>query len=313
MSGAGGAGALYSTVEDLGRWNESVFGGKVLSKESLEAAFAPVRVGSAPPGDEGYGYGWSVGRVRGLQEIGHGGGLPGFASQLSRYPSEDLTVVVLANASPPVPEVFPGPIARDVAQLYLADRMEERRRPPAIALAPEALERFVGRYDYRTAVLTVTREGNRLFAQLAGQPRFEIFPSSENEFFWKVVDARVRFVTDESGRVTRAVHYQGPSPLEAPRLEEQAVVSLAPEALDAYVGRYDYGGGKVVLTVTREGTHLFAQLTDQPRFEIYPASPTEFRWKVVDAKVTFVKDASGKVTGGIHEQGGRRFEAPKLE
>lgn len=314
MSLAGGAGALYSTVEDLWRWNEAVFGGKVLGEKSLQAAWTPVNVGSAPSsGDEGYGYGWVIGRVRGLREIQHGGGLAGFVSQLSRYPDERFTVAVLANSSPPVPGVFPGEIARDIAQVYLADRMDARRSPKAIALSPEALERFVGRYDYGNAILTVTREGERLFAQLAGQPRFEIFPSSGNEFFWKVVEARVTFVDDEAGRVTRAIHHQGGSTIEAPRVEERAAVSLTPEVLDAYVGKYDYGGGQAVLTVTREGARLFAQLVGQPRFEIFPTSETEFHWRAVEAKITFVKDAAGKVTGGIHEQGGRRFEAPKLE
>ncbi|MEK7675483.1 MAG: DUF3471 domain-containing protein [Verrucomicrobiota bacterium] len=78
-----------------------------------------------------------------------------------------------------------------------------------------------------------------------------------------------------------------------------------------YVGRYDYGGA--ILTVTREGDHLFAQLTDQPRFEIFPKSETEFFWKVVPAQVTFVKDDKGKVIKGIHRQGGKTIEAPRIE
>jgi len=58
--------------------------------------------------------------------------------------------------------------------------------------------------------------------------------------------------------------------------------------LDAVVGKYDYGQGKAVLTVTRESDHVFAQLTGQPKFEIFPKSPTEFFWKTVNAQVTFV-------------------------
>jgi len=313
MSWAGGAGALYSTVEDLARWNDGVFSGKVLSEESLEAAFTPVRVGTSPPSDEGgYGYGWGIGRFRGLRVVGHSGGLDGFVSQLERFPSAGFTFVVLANAAPPAPGLVPERVERDVAQLYLSDKMDSRRTPSAVTLAPEALERFVGRYDYGNAVLTVTREGERLYAQLSGQPRFEIFASSPNEFFWKVVEARVTFV-EEDGRVVKAVHHQGGGTLEAPRLEEREEVALSPEQLDAFVGKYDYGGGKAVLTVTRDGDHLFAQLTGQPRFEIFPASEDQFFWKVVEAKLTFVRDASGRVTGGIHEQGGRRLEVPRME
>ena len=178
MSRAGGAGALYSTVEDLARWNDAVFGGKVLSAASTEAAWTAVKTVAAPqPTDDGYGFGWGVGSFRGLREIQHGGGLQGFLSQLSRFPDRKLTVVVLANAAPPVPGLVPGTLARDIAEIYLGDVMQARpstRRPST--LTPEELEAFVGRYDYGQAILTVTREGERLFAQLGGQPRFEIFP-----------------------------------------------------------------------------------------------------------------------------------------
>jgi CubicO group peptidase (beta-lactamase class C family) len=315
MSRAGGAGALYSTVEDLDRWNEAVFGGKVLAEASRKAAWTPARTAASDASaDEGYGYGWGLGRLRGLQSIGHGGGLQGFLSDLTRYPAEHLTVVVLANAAPPPPGLVPGRLAGDIAQVYLADKMEPRRSPKAIALAPEALDRFVGRYDYGNAVLSVTRDGTRLYAQLGGQPRFEIFPSSENEFFWKVVEARVTFVKDDAGRVTKAVHRQGGGTIDAPRLPDlPPAADVAAEALDAYVGKYDYGQKQVVLTVTREGKQLYAQLTGQPRFEIFPASADAFVWKVVDAKITFVRDAAGKVTGGIHEQGGQRLEVPRIE
>ncbi len=314
MSRAGGAGAIYSTVEDLQRWNEAVFNGKVLSQDSLKAAWTPVNVGAPrQPVGEGYGYGWFVGKFRGLREIQHGGGLQGFVSQLSRYPQEHFTVVVLANAAPPVPGLVPGELARDIAQFYLGPKMELQRSPKAVTLSAEALDSFVGRYDYSGATLTVTREGTRLFAQLTGQSKLEIFPRSENEFFWKAVDAQVTFVKDEKGRVIKALHRQGPVAIEAPRLEDQVAIQLAPAALDSYVGKYDYGQGKAVMTVSREGNRLFAQLTGQPKFEIFPKSETVFFWKIVPAQITFVKDGSGKVTKGIHEQGGRKLDVPKIE
>jgi CubicO group peptidase (beta-lactamase class C family) len=314
MSRAGGAGALYSTVGDLARWNEALFNGKVLNEVSLKAAFTPVKVGPpSQPADEGYGYGWAVGKFRGLREVQHGGGLQGFVSQLSRYPGEHFTVVVLVNAEPPPPGLAPSDLARDIAQIFLAEKMESRPTPKAIALSPEALDQVIGRYDYQGPVMTVTRDGDRLYAQLTGQGRFEIFPKSETEFFWKVVDAQVTFVKDVSGRTIKAIHHQGPVTFEAPRLEERATVSVAPVTLDAYVGKYDYGQGEVVMTITREGNRLFAELTGQPKFEIYPMSETEFFWKVVEAKITFVKDASGRVVKGIHEQGGRKLDVPKIE
>ena len=80
MSWAGGAGALYSTVGDLYRWNEAIFHGKVLTTASLDAAFKPVKTSAnqAESPDSGYGYGWANGKFRGTREISHGGGLNGF-------------------------------------------------------------------------------------------------------------------------------------------------------------------------------------------------------------------------------------------
>ena len=96
-------------------------------------------------------------------------------------------------------------------------------------------------------------------------------------------------------------------------MKDQSVAAVDPAVFDAYVGKYDYGQGKAVLTVTRESNQLFAQMTGQPKFEIFPSSATEFFWKVVNAKIAFVKNEDGKVTKAIHEQGGQKLEVPKIE
>jgi CubicO group peptidase (beta-lactamase class C family) len=128
MSWAFGCGALYSTVEDLYRWNEGVFDGRVLDVASLKAAFTPVkmpfweRAGWAIFSNDrgmGYGFGWIVCRHRGLREIWHNGGLDGFRSCLLRVPDEKFTVVVLANALPGRWKADPDLLARKLADIYL--------------------------------------------------------------------------------------------------------------------------------------------------------------------------------------------------
>jgi CubicO group peptidase (beta-lactamase class C family) len=128
MSWAFGCGALYSTVEDLYRWNEGVFDGRVLGAASLNAAFTPVKVPfwiraayviAFNDRGMGYGFGWIVCRHRGLREIWHNGGLNGFRSCLLRVPDEKLTVVVLANAFPGRWKADPDLLARKLADIYL--------------------------------------------------------------------------------------------------------------------------------------------------------------------------------------------------
>jgi CubicO group peptidase (beta-lactamase class C family) len=316
MSRAGGAGALYSTVGDLFLWNEALFGGKVLSQTSLAAALVPVITAEdvEKTKDEGYGYGLGIGRTRGLRTVGHGGGLHGFASNLLRIPDQRFTVVALSNSAPPIPGLAVGSLSTEISELYLGGQMQDRPEPAVDASVSAAgYDDYLGQYDYGGALLTVTRDADRLYAELTGQPRFEIFPRAKDVFFWKVVEAEVRFVRDEKGKVVKAVHRQGGQTINAPRFEPPAVARVDPRIYDDYVGKYDYGQGKAILTVTREADRLFAQLTGQPKLEIFPKSASEFFWTAVRAEVAFVRDAKGKVVKAVHSQGGTTFEAPRIE
>jgi CubicO group peptidase (beta-lactamase class C family) len=316
MSKAGAAGALYSTVRDLHLWNEALFNGRVLEAKSIEMAFTPARTSAEDPSEPktaGYGYGWSIQSLRGLTEISHGGGLHGFLSYLMRLPQETFTICILANCAPPFPGLDPASLSRDIAEFFLWERLDPRVTHKVVAdISPEALDAMLGRYDYGFGVLTVSRKGDRMYARLSGQPEHEIYAKSENQFFWKVVEAEVNFVKDEHGKVVKAVHTQGGQTIHAPRLEDVQAIRLPSEALDAVAGRYDYGGG-AILMVTREGQRLFAQLTGQPRFEIFAKSETVFFWQAVNAQVRFEKDSSGQVRKAVHHQSGRAFDAPKLD
>ena len=314
MSWAGGAGALYSTVEDLYRWNEGIFNGRVLDAASLEAAFTPVKTKENQTNytkDAGYGFGWGVGRYRGLRKISHNGGLDGFSSCLQRLPDEKFTVAVLANALPGRPVADPDHLARQLVDIFLADKLAPL---PTVDtnVSPKSYDVLTGRYKLLGKIMTISRRGPHLFVQYADQPEAEIFPESDTEFFAKVVDAQITFVKDSSGKAVKLILHQNGLDLGAPRLKDITEAEVDPAVYDTVAGQYDYGNG-AVLTVTREGNQLFAQLTGQPKFEIFPQSETNYFWKVVDAQVTFVKDTAGKVTKAIHHQGGRTFDAPKIQ
>ena len=310
MSWAGGAGALYSTVGDLFRWDEALFGGRVMNDASFKAATTPVAL---PANVDGmiYGYGLLMFDVKRLRAIGHGGGLNGWLSDLVRLPDQNCTVVVLANAMPPPPGLTPVEISHSLAGKFLEN--ETKKMPPLTedkTVDPKTFSAFTGRYDYQGAVMTVTAEGDHLFGQLTGQPKYEIFPKSANEFFWKVTDAQVVFIRNEKGEVTAARHTQNGNTFKAAKLGDDAV-TLTPEQLDAFVGQYQYG--PAVMTVTRDGGQLFAQLAGQPKYPISPKSATEFEWRVVKAGVVFAKGEDGRVTKAVHTQNGTTFDAPKIK
>jgi hypothetical protein len=85
--------------------------------------------------------------------------------------------------------------------------------------------------------------------------------------------------------------------------KERAAINLDPKIYDAYAGQYELAPG-AVFTVRRDGDRLLAQLTGQTFLEVFPESQTDFFYKVVDARLTFVKNDKGEVTDLILHQNG---------
>ncbi len=194
------AGSLYSTVEDLFAWNEALFSDKLLSAKSREAMMTVVK--------NNYGYGLGVNQQSNRRVVSHGGGINGFNTSLARFPEEKVTVVVLRNADFGAPG--PGRISQDLAAILFGEKYEIPRERMAVKIDPKTLDAYVGQYELNpNLIFTMTREGDSLMAQITGQPKFELFPESENKFFLKVVDAQVTFVKDEKGQVTHLILHQG--------------------------------------------------------------------------------------------------------
>lgn len=84
------------------------------------------------------------------------------------------------------------------------------------------------------------------------------------------------------------------------------------ENVEQYAGRYDFGNGAVMI-VSAENNNLFAQLTGQQKFPIFPSAEGEYFWKVVSAKIKFVKNADGEVEYADFEQNGNKIKAVKLK
>lgn len=85
---------------------------------------------------------------------------------------------------------------------------------------------------------------------------------------------------------------------------DKPVVTVDPKIYDAYAGEYEVGPG-VIMRVFREGDKLMTQVTGQGSFQIYPQSETVFYPREFAAKLTFMKDADGKVTSLRIDQNGR--------
>jgi len=309
MSWAGGAGAMYSTVDELLKWNQALHGGKVLNEKSMKQALTPavLKNGNAP--SMKYGYGLGINTFRGEEIIGHSGGLHGFITQLSYYPKEKLTVVMFSNTDQPQVNFDPTKIA----EAFLWNKMDKQTSYAELTEKPKNLHLLTGRYEIMHAgVLTVTTEADRLYAQLSGQAKFEIFPLSDTEFFWKIVDARIKFMKNDKDEVNEAVIFQAGQELRGKKLEEESIAIIDPAILDNYTGKYKLNDN-IVVTLTKENNKLFAEPTNQPKVELFPLSETDFIIKELNAKISFVKDENGKVNKFKLNMNGMDSELPRIE
>ena len=194
------AGSLYSTVEDLNLWNQSLFGGKLLAAKSLEAMLTPDK--------NNYAYGLIVNQQFNRKIVNHGGGINGFSTSLTYFPDDKLTIVVLRNSDGGAPP--PGAISRDLAAIVFGEKYEIPRERVEVKVDPKIFDAYVGQYQLTpNIVFTITREGDRLMAQPTGQGKVELHPESETKFFIIEVDAQITFVKDSQGQVTQLIFNQG--------------------------------------------------------------------------------------------------------
>jgi CubicO group peptidase (beta-lactamase class C family) len=214
------AGALYSTTEDLLRWEQGLFGGKLLSAASLQ------KMTTAFKND--YAFGLQVHTVNGRKVIDHNGGIEGFNTALAYYPEDKLTVAVLGNLNGPAPDQ----IARTLASVAHGETITLQSERKEITLDPKVLNRYVGVYQLAPGTnMMITLDNNQLVSQMTGQGPVPLFPQSETMFFPKVVDAQLEFSgSDAQGRATLMTLHQNGRDLPAKRLADAEAKQIADAA-----------------------------------------------------------------------------------
>jgi serine-type D-Ala-D-Ala carboxypeptidase/endopeptidase len=197
-----GAGGLRSTANDLLKFLAANIG---LTNSSLSNAMVATQ---RPRHSSGFlrkiGLVWQIETAS--RTIWHNGGTGGYHSYIGFKKDPPRAVVVLANSENSID---------DIGQYLLGDRSYVEDFKPAKSrkvakVDPRLYDKYVGQYKFQTgnATITVTREDDHLFARLTGQQKFEVFPESETDFFYKVVDAQLTFVKDSSGAVTHVILHQ---------------------------------------------------------------------------------------------------------
>ena len=199
-----GAGALRSTVNDMLKFVAANLG---LNKSPLLVAMQMTHQSRHDTGtpDLEIGLNWHILKKFETPIVWHNGGTGGYHSFIGFDPKAGKGVVVLSNSTNDVDDIGRHLL---VSQYPLAKFAAPKERT-AIKLDPKILDAYVGEYQVVPGFgLTVTHEGDQLFAQATGQNRFELFAETETNFFLKVVDAQITFVKDDKGQVTSLVLHQ---------------------------------------------------------------------------------------------------------
>jgi CubicO group peptidase (beta-lactamase class C family) len=114
-----GDGGIYSSVDDLAKWDRALREHTLLSEAEMQPALTPVHVADSLPASEGhnvsYGFGWFLDPYKGHRRMWHDGETIGFRTTIQRLPDDNLTVIVLANRT----DVDPEQLALKVVDLYL--------------------------------------------------------------------------------------------------------------------------------------------------------------------------------------------------
>jgi CubicO group peptidase (beta-lactamase class C family) len=324
------AGSMYSTVGDLFLWDQALYTDKLLSSTYKELMFKPNL--------ENYAYGWivtktSLGQTKEtVPAVMHGGGINGFNTLLVRLIDRKHTIVLLDNTSQGRSQ---NSISKAITNILYDQPYDAPKQSIAEALLPTAtdknVEAAIKQYrDLKANQLNLYDFGemelNTLGYQLLGMKRIkeaievfklnvEAYPQAANPYD-SLGEAYMMNGDKELAvkNYKRALELNPQNKNAAGMLKqiENPAAKVSSKLYDAYVGQYELTPS-FVLTITKEGEKLFGQATGQPSFELFPESQTKFFVRVVDAKITFVKDDKGTVTSLILHQNGRDMPAKKIK
>ena len=189
-----GNGSLYSTLDDLYRFDRALNNDILLKKSTREKYFVEGR---------GHRFGWFQRRRSGYRVMSANGRSPGFTAQLDRFPDDDATVIVLSNSYASVSQ---EPIAEALGAIVLG---EEPAKPPMLkpSRVPQStLESYAGQYRYGpdylipNASFTVTAEAGSLLLEFNGF-RTALVPLADAEFLDRSFWAHAAFSKDSNGKV----------------------------------------------------------------------------------------------------------------
>ncbi|MFD1162070.1 serine hydrolase [Hwangdonia seohaensis] len=332
------AGSLYSTVEDLYLWDQALYTNKLLPQKYMDMYFKPQ---ISAWGNNHYAYGWGVGYEKigkstdSIYTIGHGGGINGFNTNISRALSDKSLVVLLSNAGgAPLNQMTQAIRGIMHGKAYSLPKKSVANALLAV-INDKGIDAGITYYntikdseDYELIEGEMNAIGYQLMqsekvdeAAKVFKLNIEAFPKSSNVYDSyaealmtlgknDLAIANYRKSIDLNPNNQNGIDFLKKLGADVSEYEKEIVV---PEAvLETYVGKFELAPN-FVLTIRKEGSQLKAQATGQPEFDIFPKTQNVFYLKVVNAQLTFNKNDVDDVVSITLLQGGRETTGKRIE
>ncbi len=313
MPNALGAGSMYSTVEDLLKWDQSLYTDKILSLGSKEKMFTPFL--------SNYGYGWGIGEQKFTENdstkvIAHSGGIYGFNTYFARLVDKKQTIIIFNNiGNPPL-----GEMAIQIARILNGYEFKYPKKPLADFLGKiidekgidEAINTYTkiknenkDEYDFSEGNINLL--GYNYLNQDMVDIALRIFKLNMEEYpeSFNTYDSYAEALMKKGDKEGAIKYYKKSLELNPGntnginKLKELGVefqpeqVTIDTSTLKKYEGKYQLFPN-FVITIRIDGEKVFAQATGQGEFEIFPQSENKFYYKVVNAQIEFVPDENGE-------------------
>jgi CubicO group peptidase (beta-lactamase class C family) len=321
ISAIGPAGSINSCAKDMANWlitwiNDGKFNGKEIIPPSYrtDAITAQISTGGGLPGGEnpdlhmsGYGLAWGMSSYRGHYRVEHSGGIDGFITSTSFFPSDSIGVFVVSNQATPTNSIRNFIVDRMLRLSYrpwgkaqLADKLkadltaktapnnDSINRKPGTKYS-HTLAEYAGEFENKGyGVIKIFRENDTTWVDYneAGKRtknylehyHYDVFRLRSTEETENPKDApKIRFTASEKGNIVSLESQMEPAVKDI--LFEKLAPSVLKAELEKYVGDYDLNGTNVKVYIKGDKT-LMVFIPGQPDYELVANKKDEFDLKI---------------------------------
>lgn len=285
-----GSSSMFTSVEDLGKW---VIRFQKGLDEKDPVFLRMTETGRLNNGSSiGYAYGLGVSSANGVKNISHTGSWASYATIISNYPDEKLSIILLSNAGGF--DSFGG--ANTVAKLFLKEhpksgpQREDLSGRPTVNIDTAILKKYTGIYRLGpTWFVTLTLEDGKLMTQANGEDKFPTEMKSDTVLWVPAYHSSITFlqITDKA----KAIRYKGNV---SPRITP---VKIDLEKFGQYAGTYYSKELETTYRVTFQDGKLMVHHMRLGDFGLNPDIIAADSFNSSNGNIKFFKDNKSKIAG----------------